>query len=64
MDDFDWLNDQIPNHRLELHPKGRYSASSHNISVHGSRESCNVCYLKWARSALRDLWLEVWGSSC
>ena len=20
--------------------------------------------LKWARSALRDLWLEVWGSSC
>ena len=24
----------------------------------------NICYLKWARSALRDLWLEVWGSSC
>ena len=23
-----------------------------------------ICYLKWASSALRDLWLEVWGSSC
>ena len=23
-----------------------------------------ICYLKWARSALRDLWLEGWGSSC
>ena len=23
-----------------------------------------IYYLKWARSALRDLWLEVWGSSC
>ena len=23
-----------------------------------------LCYLKWARSALRELWLKVWGSSC
>ena len=24
------------------------------------RALCYICYLKWARSALRDLWNEVW----
>ena len=24
----------------------------------------HICYLKWTRSALRNLWLEVWGLSC
>ena len=34
------------------------------IEMHISTDVHLICYLKWARSALRALWLEGWGSSC